>query len=431
MFLNKFKKIDNFSIVVFLLSFFSGLLLFLILFNNYGQSAMVLPGDANYYFELSQNLNYFFTQDTLRGPVVILLFALGNFLFQSNLGAIIIQLLLKSTAAVLVYLLGRRFFSPKVGKIGALLFALEPYSLYFVSFYMSETILVFLLLLAVYSFVLYFDNNKYGWLILTFIILGLLSLTKPITLFLPLVFVVFFWLKGMRSKVKLLVGLLVFILVIFPWLLRNKLLFDTWQISSVPSHNLLFYNALPVYSEVNNINTAEAREEIVNQLDLDSNDLVNFDNAALYRDKGLDIILQHPRSYVVIHFKGMIKFLTSNGYRHLITDLSDQEISIPNKAEFLSSPGIIFNYLLNPTFLLLLFSNLFWAVIYLVIIIGSWYFIRRRYRLIWIYFLGILIFYFVFLTGPTHGDHYKISVMPFLFLLFALIFDLKLVKQKK
>ena len=63
-----------------------------------------------------------------------------------------VQIMFASLSAVVLYRIGGLFLSPKVGLIAGILFAIEPYNLFYSTIIMSESLFILLFLLSIYSF---------------------------------------------------------------------------------------------------------------------------------------------------------------------------------------------------------------------------------------------------------------------------------------
>jgi 4-amino-4-deoxy-L-arabinose transferase-like glycosyltransferase len=107
-----------------------------------------------------------------------------------------------------------------------------------------ESFLLFILSLHLLSFYLLLKKADLKHLFLTGFSLGLLALTKPSfsLLFIPFIIVLFFA-YPVKTFIKN-IGFLLFIylLTLSPWLIRNKVVYDSWALSSQFGYNMALYN---------------------------------------------------------------------------------------------------------------------------------------------------------------------------------------------
>ena len=122
----------------------------------------VFNGDSKSYFLLAQNLltnhEYSlsagapFVPENFRLPgYPFFLYLLGS-IGVSMVWITVVQIFLTSATVCLTYLIGKKFLSEKVAFIAALLLCVEPTSVFFSTFIMSDTLFVFTLMLSIYLF---------------------------------------------------------------------------------------------------------------------------------------------------------------------------------------------------------------------------------------------------------------------------------------
>ena len=222
------KKIfQNFFLLLLLIIILGGFLRFYHL--NWDQGLAFHPDERNIIFavekiQIPQELNpHFFAYGSL--PIyfiritadVLNLFSPHHQLIKSygdyNLLGRLISAIFSTISIYLIYLLGRKLSSSKVGLLSACLFALSPGLIQYAHYSVTESWLVFfLLLISIYAIKIDESPNLKNWLILA-IFCGLAIGTKIVAiifLIIPLVT----WLFSFRKvgKVKNLILSLVFIL---------------------------------------------------------------------------------------------------------------------------------------------------------------------------------------------------------------------------
>ena len=175
------------------------------------------------------------TPDSFRSPGFPFLIALSFHLGGPDnfyLLTLLIQAIITSLLVPLSYLLARMLL-PTIGAFFvSLLVAVSPHLMSISSYILSESLLSFLFLTAITSF-LYGIRNSNGYMIIfSYIFFGLSYLTNEITFFIPFVVTGFSFLyilltQQLRKNIKfvkiILLGLIIFSLFPIGWILRNSL----------------------------------------------------------------------------------------------------------------------------------------------------------------------------------------------------------------
>ena len=157
----------------------------------------------------------------------LLLAAVGSVSEASTLGIRIAQMVIDSLTAVLTCLLARELVGVKVAPFAGIAWALYPFAIYSTQYVGTEVLFAFFLL----AFLVYFVwaiKHESRWLDAgAGLCLGLATLTRGTTQFLPLLLpLVFVWLIKDRRRVLWSSGVMLacFVLVVSPWSLRNYLI---------------------------------------------------------------------------------------------------------------------------------------------------------------------------------------------------------------
>jgi len=156
----------------------------------------------------------------------LLLATVGSVSEASTLGIRIAQMVIDSLTAVLTCLLAKELVSARAASFAGIAWALYPFAIYSTQYVGTEVLFAFFLL----AFLLYFVwaiKLESRWLDAgAGLCLGLATLTRGTTQFLPLLlpFVLVWFLKD-RRRVLWSSGVMLacFVLVVFPWSLRNYL----------------------------------------------------------------------------------------------------------------------------------------------------------------------------------------------------------------
>ena len=187
--------------------------------------------------------------DLVRTPLFPLL---GSVLFHLPCpvmsSARAVSLILSLLALYCVFLLGRELAGRACGIWSVLLFAGYPYALYYSASWSTENLFLICLSLS-FLFLLKTMRGKWNALPWCGLFLGLTALTRPTAVLLPAAFAVLLWLRFMAAgslkwqmrNLKILrrtpaalvkrfgVFLLVFVLVLLPWMYRNRQVAGSWN----------------------------------------------------------------------------------------------------------------------------------------------------------------------------------------------------------
>lgn len=365
-------------------------------FSAYSDAESYLTVARNFlsHGSISESLEAPFVPDSLRTPLFPFFLALFLWLKIPFLGIVAVHNIFAGLSAVLVYRIGKTVFDSRaVGIVTALFVAIEPLSIYWNNLLMADNLFSFLFLLAVYLFI---RRNLY----VSFIVLGLSALTRPIGLyFFPLFLgMAIFrhyrdWGVGWGSTMAMLktAALAVFLLlaIVSPWMVRNKAVFDTWSLSSAGWVNLYAFEA-HTFAERHSLEFPEPARYSY-----------DFENVPFYRGATLDLFFDYPFEYAKFHLIFSIKSFLNRGYDYLMDSVI--------RAEF---PDFATRY----GHTLLRAGNIFWGLIYAAIIVG---FLWKPYRR-WFLFLAALIVWNNLLQGALgvgQGGRYNLPTLPLLLLM--------------
>jgi len=175
-----------------------------------------------------------------------LLFSENNFFLS------LINVILVSLSAGLVYILSYKIYdNRKIAFIGGLLYLINPTFIFFSSVLASENLFVFFLLLSIIFLVDFIKTNNYLFFYLSAILLGLSSLTRGEGIFYFPIFIIFILLFtkcNLKEKfLKSILFIVIFLLTLSPWLVRNKLVFNEFGLSSTGGINFYFAHNSDTY----------------------------------------------------------------------------------------------------------------------------------------------------------------------------------------
>jgi len=193
--------------------------------------------------------------------------------------AILSQIVIGSLTCVVLLVTLWQFFEPRIAMIAAILFAVDPNNILHSNLLYSEIVFVFFLVIGFYLFSVAVLSSSRTTTLTGFVLygisLGVATLVRPISLFLPLIIVALFLVWYRR---RIVTGIKYSVIVLFffaatlsPWLIRNYRTFGSFSLSSVGSDVVLLYNVAYMempkrHQDINTVRTAligEAKEMMV------------------------------------------------------------------------------------------------------------------------------------------------------------------------
>ena len=407
--------------------------------SNINGIEIFLRGDGRDYENLANNLIYNkmlaitpespYAPTSFRTPVYPLWLALIYLIFGSYNIAIFIGAFVFALSAPIVYFIGKEIFSEKIATIGAIIFGLEPWALYQSGFLAAEQIFMPIFLLSVYLFCRYLKSGSARYLYPAIAILAIAALTRPAALFFIIIYAFLAFILEFRHslwqpfKISALI-FLVFTAVLIPWLVRNKIVLNSWQFSSA-SGIRIFSDYVTLKKHLGKTNEhvdiyEEAKKILGASNDIEAITTVeNSKKLAKVASKG---IRDNLSLFLKMHFKNMALFFFKNSYSNIFFDLGVKNSNIQS---------IIGNYLsrleIGKTFeaiagissgaKILLALTLFWPLIIFLAVIGILKLIRQNWHNLLLWFLILWIGYFPFLVAWGDVSRYKLAINAPLFLL--------------
>ncbi len=184
-------------------------------------------------FFLYETFGYFFGGETLVKILIVLPAVVG---------------------ALLVYIIGKKYFGPPAGLAASVFFLLTPSLVTYGVLGYVDALFVMLVLAALYFGLLAFEKGDKRSLLTAGVFTGLAVLTKNSALFLLLFFFLYeIFIDGMKNKKYFIAIILISIIVVAPWLLRNQILFESpcyWKIYSDELCGPKFDTEVPKISEL-------------------------------------------------------------------------------------------------------------------------------------------------------------------------------------
>ena len=424
-------KVNQTEVLIFSLAFGVRFIYGLAVLIFFGEHGFVSHSDAfSFYVRGAENLinqhifslntNAPFMPDAYRTPLYTSLVALFLWLGLPLYCLIFTQNILAGAVAVLVYRISNILFNNhRIGLWAAILTSLEPLSWHWNNLIMSDFLFMFFFVWAMYKFFL----KDYYWFAF---LMGLATLTRPLSLYFFPLFILaaaidycmaarcpadsrrqYFGHQAAGTLIKkFIIATLIFLAIIFPWMLRNKITFDTWQLTSAFWYNL-YALVGRIFAEQNSI--VAPMPTVPAGYPNPQNFIYDFVNVPFYQQHFFEIFFVNPLSYLKFHF--MLSF------QSLFVNYYDNFIQYVLMAKF---PSLALGFIGQAIYSL---SNVLlglWVIIYTLFALA---FFDKRARLWWLVFASIL--FFIMLTHGVSGlygldgSRFFMPVAPFIFMFAA------------
>lgn len=336
--------------------------------------------------------------------------------------AVLFQIVISSLSVVLLFRLGKSFLPGRWAVLPAVLMAIEPATLYWSVELVTETLFTFILLAGI-NFLL---KRQGGILTLkaAFLlgaILGLLSYVRPSgTILFPLIVALLIYYarnNWKRSLLPIAIFFLVVWTVLLPWKIRNKIVFDFFEFSSI-GNVIGFGKTLSWYTYTERgLTFAQAYPDIY---------ALNEGNTFIYghalKKAAIASFISDPLPYAKMAAGSMIPFFFGDGWNTAMQFLSGKVE--PAQTKWL---GSVRELLLHPlkygtagAFFWIGKST--WFIIIFLAAIGYILEILKKGsdKKIQLTFLALIILFFAITSGVTSYSRFRQPVNPYIFIFFAL-----------
>ena len=353
-------------------------------------------------------------------------------------GSYKILLLLQVLVGSIIPLLGKKIAELLTGHRGiaigtGVLLAVEPFGAWVSSFMLTETFFTFFFLAGCVAFFSYLRDKKLSQILLFAVLFGCATLVKPTTQFLPLLFIIILFfagqLKTKRAWTHMALMLVVFYLILAPWMYRNE---RVWGNSSLSVQTVSATYAYLIPSAMalqEHIPFAVAQPQLFAEDGYASIEDVTLSNSAIFKA----LIIQHLPRYPV----GLAKSLAVTGYAFFT---NDGYLTFTNRYPLLSFDfrgATASSVLKNPTSFLYLLSypgmwliaagRAFWILCTLLAFLGLYlYMTAKNSNKLAGFFAGFMVFYFMATTAiiglAINGRfRYPVDTFMFIFMLVACV----------
>jgi 4-amino-4-deoxy-L-arabinose transferase-like glycosyltransferase len=335
--------------------------------------------------------------------------------------AILFQLILSAISILFTYRIAILLFNNSaVAKLATLLYIFDIHSIFVANELLTDTILTILFLPSIYYFLKGMKNNKWQSFAWGGILLGLACLTKPIVLFYPaILFMLICLFSSQRLDWKIKMGLLFALIcggITSIWLVRNRVEYGHWQMTTQGGSDLLFYYSSLTEQRITHSNLDSIRVKFQQQADSAGfrKETDPFKQSDICKKIALSYISKHKLAFLLTHFEGGINMYLSLGNNGIAKTLGWEKELNAQRFAVITSQRVMENFKKGKR------ETALGILILLVILIqysGAVYGAIRIYRDKYFMFLVLFILtvlYFWAVAGVLGSYRYKLPVVPFI-----------------
>jgi hypothetical protein len=401
----------------------------------------------------SMNTEPPFRSDDVRAPLYpLFVAALYSFTSLDPRVVALAQAALDSVTVAIVFRLGQRVAGRQVGILTAFLYAVHPASWRFCNELLTEILFGLLLTASLWMFARYILSGRNRDALLCGLLSGASILCKPNVQFLPLVLLGILihglyagrraWWQG-AAIVTVTIGLM-----LFPWMVRNRVVFGRWFYTMTFEDNLAHVSAVATLAHVRGESVApwtprwEAiYDEVIAQAGarygwatLDQSELSTRERDVRLQQitaVAADIVRAHPVDFIVSHTQSWAWSFVPQEHRFWYERLSGQRwdalplqgdalgraLSAARRGDLITTASLLFRerLLSLPPLALVLWAG--WGIGYLVgailFCLGA---VRLKPRALSLVLVAT-VFYVTFLPGPISQIRFRLPVVPVIMLL--------------
>ena len=383
------------------------------------------------YYEIAYNLANHFSfsesmvnsdlKDSVRTPGLPVIVAIFIYLFNGVFGFIILQIIIGSLLPLLGRKLSLLFKLPlKVANFIGLFMAFDPLALSLSVKILTETFFTLFFLIAIIYLLIFLRRIKdvndeyFTWsraipVFSAAVFLGVSTLFRPTTIYLPLFLTLFWLIMRLLKKQKLLwryIAIFLFFsyILLMPWFYRNYETFHVAAFSSIKD-NVLNYNLAPsILAIKNNQSFEEGQKEFFSSEGLNYAPNVLLDKAAWFRERSMKVIYDNPAAFLRVGAISIFTFFTHDGALDFLSlvGLSGGQSSFPHGFSFFKqSLGDITKSIIKISaspLALVLSLRIIWALIFISFIFFFCFLIFKKQFNPDMGLLFIIIAYFALAT---------------------------------
>ncbi len=241
-------------------------------------------------------------EETLRTPGYPIFLAAVQALFGETIGPIIlIQLAFTVLITCLLYLCGRMLDYKHIGLAAAWLYVLNPNALFWSLSVLTESLFALLIVLSFFCVVMAYKHLRLRWFALSGLLLGLATLTRPISLYLIPIWtlIILLMLRSRMGSKSALIPTVTFLVaaasLVLYWQTRNLILHGNFSLSTTTQVTISDFIATNTLAEALSVTRDEARLMILEEPD-----------PMAY---SFQVLRQYPISFIKVTIRGVARTL--------------------------------------------------------------------------------------------------------------------------
>lgn len=386
------------------------LLLFLILWFG-GVEYFYLGDDAPKYFRLAEHLiegrgfadvyeGGVYVPDSLRTPGYPLYLALFFYLGLPLWLASIVQIIFLSLLPIFAMRIVRLIFDNKMGsgdspgglveKMTGFFTAFEPLQIYYSVMLTSDSFNALLFILSIYLFLVFLRDGRPSLLMASSASLAAATYVRPLGVFFSALMAAIILVRECLDSGKIkkafihsLIFLLLFVVLMSPWAIRNYRTFGVAAISSYGPGHLYTHAASTVIAVKEGISFDQARSRLISRIEPElpePRDIYGFANASLLGKEGLKIVAAHPREFAKAYIFSLQTLFMTGNYHWLLADNHILNRPTGGAKSFtlmfssrgvLDSLGELFSFIREPFGMIALLGRIYWGLLFLLSLAGA------------------------------------------------------------
>lgn len=342
---------------------------------------------------------------------------------------VLTQVFIDTLSCWFLFLSLSNLLGTRASRLASLFYAIDPSLIYYTCTLFSDTVFVFTTVLSLYYFsrlLKDLHNPVTKNIVLSALFLGLTTLTKPISVGLPVLIVVALLLLASRrgwSPLRSVIFLGTFFLTLSPWMTRNYLRFGHFALSDSGD-----FNMLEVYVSHMEMTRRHSNDlyHTIGELENEADSLIRrdgydpaainpFDKAAYFRRLSMIYINKYPLLFTRHIFLGASHELFGLGtasYSELLAfNNSSSPFTVFAYTSVIQSVYAFFREKTQTEVILGICIALYLVFTYTCALYGI--FISFRINFTYTILCLLIVLYFIFLPGPGGWVRYKLPAIPF------------------
>src|SRR3989338_6960989 len=425
------------SEVLIFLAAFSVRMFFFVFFVSAIPNFPLIGSDSTHYIRDAQRIiefGRFLSQDasepnSYETPVYPIFLAFVLVTAKSLLAVPFLQNLIAGFSALAIFRIASSVFTKPVAIGASILFAFDPIGIFYSNYIVTEPLFIFLTLLSVLVLI----KNK-GFF--AGFLLGVTTFVRPVGVVFFLFFVVYPFFRPRILKRNLKAAIIIavgFILVVGPWLVRNKILFGEFELSVVAGWQFYHSHAPHFYAYMNNIPEREAEQlfklRLAELVPDNYKDEVLREKAGSLRHSpymwkvAIDYIKEHPFNYILFHAIKTLPFFFSDGLGEVARDVKIIQSPDPSITAFVLAGDFrgVYRALTADTlaFVIFVVGFFFFFTVAILMVVGFIRAVLDDSRNTALLFMFLILAMALVAGGAVAHPRYRYSVSHFIFILAA------------